>query len=82
MNDKSNDGGPAFARPVFNMAQGHKSSEQRGMSLEDYFAAAALTGVMASWTTGYDGPEKFDAVAIKCWKMARKMIELKLKGEA
>lgn len=76
MDTNRNDGGPAFARPMFDN-ENFVNQEQDGMSLEDYFAAAALTGKMAAWTVGYDGPEKFEAVAISCWKMARKMIELK-----
>lgn len=47
------DGGPAFPRPVG--TNGAKSIEdlyvnepQEGMSLRDYFAAAALTGTIAS----------------------------------
>jgi hypothetical protein len=38
-----NDGGPAFPRTG---ADGH-TSPQIGMTLRDYFAAAALTGLMA-----------------------------------
>lgn len=45
-NDKSvDDGGPAFATSCANETQ---HMVQEGMSLRDYFAAAALTGLLAS----------------------------------
>lgn len=39
------DGGPAFPRVNVNHAMGNGAQE--GMSLRDYFAAAALTGLLA-----------------------------------
>ena len=43
MNQSINDGGPAFPRTG---ADGH-TSPQSGMTLRDYFAAAALQGLLA-----------------------------------
>lgn len=48
MNNQINDGGPAFPRTG---ADGH-TSPQSGMSLRDYFAAAALQGLLASNENG------------------------------
>ena len=45
MSQPINDGGPAFARTG---ADGH-TSPQSGMTLRDYFAAAALQGMMAEY---------------------------------
>ena len=45
---KIDDGGPAFARPISHDGPGPRAeafSAQDGMSLRDYFAAVALTGV-------------------------------------
>jgi hypothetical protein len=49
------DGGPAFPRPISedrsqgDMPDGNRMVDQQsGMSLRDYFAAAALTGLIAS----------------------------------
>ena len=44
MNQPISDGGPAFPRTG---ADGH-TSPQSGMALRDYFAAAALQGMIAS----------------------------------
>jgi hypothetical protein len=42
------DGGPAFPIPWGCDTRGmHLPAEPRGMSLRDYFAAAALTGILA-----------------------------------
>ena len=43
MSNKINDGGPAFPRTG---ADGH-TSPQSGMTLRDYFAAAALQGILS-----------------------------------
>ena len=42
------DGGPAFPRPAVNDKMGWLGAQQ-GMTLRDYFAAAALTGILASY---------------------------------
>lgn len=44
---KIDDGGAAFAMPASEHSQGGHF-EQRGLSKRDYFAAAALTGLLAS----------------------------------
>ncbi len=44
MSNQINDGGPAFPRTG---ADGH-TSPQSGMTLRDYFAAAALQGLLAN----------------------------------
>ena len=44
---KIDDGGAAFAMPASEHSQGCHF-EQRGLSKRDYFAAAALTGLLAS----------------------------------
>ena len=41
---RNNTGGPAFPRPF----SGTTQYEQEGMSLRDYFAAKALTGMLGS----------------------------------
>lgn len=50
MTNQINDGGPAFARDSHMDKQIGLYVQQQGMSLRDYFAAAALQGLLA-----YDG---------------------------
>ena len=50
MSNQINDGGPAFARDSHMDKQIGLYVQQQGMSLRDYFAAAALQGLLA-----YDG---------------------------
>lgn len=47
MEKNINDGGPAFPLPL-GTANCSEPSESGGMSLRDYFAAAALQGLLAS----------------------------------
>ena len=42
------DGGPAFPRPYSQLASGEQVWEQDGMSLRDWFAGQALTGILAA----------------------------------
>ena len=44
------DGGPAFPRPSSPGDGSYSSNPQDGMTLRDYFAAQALTGMLASYT--------------------------------
>lgn len=43
-----NDGGHAFPRAGYELSDGSWSAPQDGMTLRDYFAAAALQGLLAS----------------------------------
>lgn len=52
MSTEIDDGGPAFPTPDFHLAH------ERGMSLRDYFAAAALTGLLAHERYGSESPNK------------------------
>lgn len=52
MSNQINDGGPAFARDSHMDKQIGLYVQQHGMSLRDYFAAAALQGMMAAHTSG------------------------------
>lgn len=53
------DGGPAF--PTDNEKQvGHQTWHYEGMTLRDYFAAAALTGVMEMISKGSHQPSPAD----------------------
>lgn len=62
-------GGPAFP-----MAFAPDACTEGGMTLRDYFAAAALQGMLAnSNTTGHDALDVVEA----SWAIADKMIELK-----
>lgn len=47
MTNQINDGGPAFARDSHMDKQIGLYVQQQGMSLRDYFAAAALQGILA-----------------------------------
>ena len=52
MSNKINDGGPAFARDSHMDKEIGLYVQQQGMSLRDYFAAAALRGLMSAHTSG------------------------------
>jgi hypothetical protein len=69
-----NDGGPAFARTG---ADGH-TSPQIGMSIRDYFAAAALQGNLASQSIDvgyYDGEDAWNKAASDAYKAADAMLK-------
>ena len=51
MSNQINDGGPAFPSPPSQHSNGFYSTGN-GMTLRDYFAAAALQGLMAAHTSG------------------------------
>ncbi|MBR8322702.1 MULTISPECIES: hypothetical protein [Burkholderia cepacia complex] len=46
-------GGPAFPVPVTTLDNQKHSSSLQGMSLRDYFAAAALQGMIASGSSAH-----------------------------
>ena len=48
MSNQINDGGPAFARDSHMAKQLGLYVQQQGMSLRDYFAAAALQGFLSN----------------------------------
>lgn len=54
MSTEIDDGGPAFAIP----SDGCTHGTHTGMSLRDYFAAAALTGLLAHERYGSESPSK------------------------
>ena len=68
MNQKINDGGPAFPRTG---ADGH-TSPQSGMSLRDYFAAAALKGQAHRFAHPHEHRE---LLAQDCYEIADAMLK-------
>ena len=75
MDLNSSDGGAAFARP-YSECEGDGYQDNSGMSLEDYFAAAALTGLLARGKDVID--EKMIRVHSRmAWKIAEEMIEVR-----
>ncbi len=71
MSDTQDDGGPAFA-----CASPHFDS--LGMSLRDYFAAAAMQGFVSSYTNGDSGDA--DAVAGDSYTLADAMLAARKEG--
>ena len=63
----SEDGGPAFPRDT--------SVNQSGMSLRDYFAAAALTGMCANPNAVKENGEFSSSNFRTCYEMADAMIK-------
>lgn len=59
MEDKINDGGPAFPA-VF---QGETRSDAPGMTLRDYFAAKAMQGLCTQPGESFDSEHEIAAVA-------------------
>lgn len=67
------DGGEAFARPTTNYCDG-----ARGMSLRDYFAAAALPAVLAARTALRDADAidlNQESIAEECYELADALLE-------
>ena len=54
MSNQINDGGPAFARDSHMDKEIGLYVQQQGMSLRDYFAAAALQGLLPIMAKDYD----------------------------
>lgn len=70
-----NDGGPAFPRSLASIHGDYKSMSQassHGMTLRDYFAAAALGG----WF-GQDSAGNPEIVAATCYEFADAMIAVR-----
>jgi hypothetical protein len=77
-NQPINDGGPAFPRTG---ADGH-TSPQSGMSIRDYFAAAALQGNLAGQSIDvgyYEGKDAWNKAANDAYAVADAM--LKARGD-
>lgn len=70
-----NTGGPAFPRPQAETSQGG-NFEQDGMTLRDWFAGQALSGMMASqYVSEHAGVHKTDAgmvdgLALRSYQLA------------
>ena len=85
-----NDGGPAFPVPPerINNVNGdnHWAYASGGMTLRDYFAAAALQGYLAAgnaWSWRECRGTTFEAsVSIECYAMADAMLAASWKGRA
>jgi hypothetical protein len=56
VNDKINDGGPAF--PTTGEGYGYSRYSHNGMTLRDWFAGQALTGLMANPHANIEWMEK------------------------
>lgn len=72
-----NDGGPAFqGKKIDKDDAGFTLTDWSGMSLRDYFAAAALKGFLSGETT-YSGanPPAAEAIATIVYRMADAMLE-------
>ncbi len=71
-----NDGGPAF--PLIGAESDHDGSERAysGMTLRDYFAAAALQGLCAKelHTVGMYEPSKFAQIVVRAYTYADAML--------
>jgi len=63
-------GGPAFPVPDSHHANGQVQYGSNGMTLRDYFAAAALTGILAN----PDGGGPYDSEAEYAWRYADAML--------
>ena len=71
--DSTNTGGPAFPGPYVNDKGGLEALwKQGGMTLRDYFAAKAIQGILASFTSTM--PE-IDATAKAAYKYADAMLK-------
>ena len=82
----TNDGGPAFPRDVtVKFADTSARTEHHaGLSLRDYFAAAALTGLIADRQYGYGGdlkePRNHHYVAMHAYAFADAMLATRMEN--
>jgi hypothetical protein len=69
MNNEINDGGPAFPAPA--------TFERKGMSLRDYFASAALQGMLVKEGGGFQewAPEIAERYAREAYFLADRMLD-------
>lgn len=79
------DGGPAFPRPMGHNREPHyqgraTNDPQRGMSLRDWFAGQALTGMIA-YAAAREGAFLFDAIAEDAYILADAMLAERMKEE-
>ena len=77
MSQPINDGGSAFPAPPSQHSNGFYSTGD-GMTLRDYFAAAALQGNLASQSTDvgyYDGEDSWKKAATDAYKAADAMLK-------
>ena len=72
MNDQPKDGGPAFPGLTYVSWNGQKNPE--GISMRDYFAAAALQGLLAD---GHGNAWCNETCSAKAFKIADAMIKAK-----
>ena len=68
MTDKTHDGGPAF--PFIKDSHEGSGVRSTGMTLRDYFAAAALTGLLANDAAAWKG------AALNAYRVADEMIQV------
>jgi len=68
--DQNNNGGPAFARPASSIDR-ESFRAQSGATLRDYFAAAAMQGLLAS---GDGDAYPAEAVAANAYTIADAML--------
>lgn len=68
--DQNNNGGPAFARPASSIDR-ESFRAQTGATLRDYFAAAAMQGLVASGQADDMSPE---AIAASSYLIANAML--------
>jgi hypothetical protein len=81
MSNKINDGGPAFpcvyySDPIGSI--GPQLTVKGGISMRDYFAAAALQGNLASQSIDvgyYDGEDSWNKAATDAYKAADAMLK-------
>jgi hypothetical protein len=81
-NNKIDDGGPAFPCPEASLAHFNESTAYMGLTMRDYFAAAALPLAYAHWKS-YNDKEKDgeqpreSLVAEEAYTIADAMIKVK-----
>jgi len=70
MSNQVNDGGPAFPQPDLQFPNGEVQYGSPGMTLRDYFAAAALQGLLAD-----GGGSSWEADAKNAYQAADAMLK-------
>jgi hypothetical protein len=84
MSKQINDGGTAFPR-LEHVCLNDKNDSwgeiyaTQGLSVRDYFAAAALTGEITAWTEPIEGNEK--KIAYRCYLFADAMLAARKGGD-
>lgn len=79
--NKIKNGGPAFPHSIMYLDSDNQFEIKQGLSIRDYFAAAALTGYMSSMPNNVEPTEFKSSIARDVYEIADAMLAERERGE-